>query len=42
MADFPLWADHILALLFGIALPFYTAFRRPKDLSGYDLPKEEN
>ena len=34
MADFPLWADHILALLFGIALPFYTAFRRPKDLSG--------
>ena len=34
MANFPLWADHILALLFGIALPFYSAFRKPKDLSG--------
>lgn len=34
MDNFPLWADHILAFVFGIAIPFYAAYKRPKDLSG--------
>ena len=34
MDNFPLWADHILAFLFGIAIPFYAAYKRPKDLAG--------
>lgn len=34
MDNFPLWADHILAIVFGIAIPFYAAYKRPKDLVG--------
>lgn len=34
MDNFPLWADHILALIFGMAIPFYAAYKRPKDLTG--------
>ena len=34
MDKFPLWADHILAFIFGIAIPLYSAYKRPKDLSG--------
>lgn len=34
MDKFPLWADHILSFIFGIAIPFYSAYKRPKDLSG--------
>lgn len=34
MDNFPLWADHILAFIFGIAVPFYAAYKRPKDLAG--------
>ena len=34
MDNFPLWADHTLALLFGLAIPLYSAYKRPKDLAG--------
>ena len=34
MDNFPLWADHVLAFIFGIAIPVYTAYKRPKDLAG--------
>ncbi|HLF47326.1 MAG TPA: CPBP family intramembrane glutamic endopeptidase [Chitinophagaceae bacterium] len=34
MDKFPLWADHIIAFLYGIAIPLYAAYKRPKELSG--------
>ncbi len=34
MDNFPQWAEHLLAIIFGMAIPFYTAYKRPKDLSG--------
>lgn len=34
MDKFPLWADHIIAIFYGIAIPLYAAYKRPKELSG--------
>lgn len=34
MENFPLWADHIVAFLFGFFIPLYAAYRQPKDLAG--------
>jgi membrane protease YdiL (CAAX protease family) len=34
MANFPVWADHIVAFIFGLAIPLYSLYKRPKDLAG--------
>lgn len=41
MDRFPLWADHIIAFLFGFAIPLYAAYRRPKDFSNQQFDSEQ-
>jgi membrane protease YdiL (CAAX protease family) len=41
MDRFPLWADHIVAFLFGFAIPLYTAYRRPKDFFNQQFDSEQ-
>ncbi|MBM3414906.1 MAG: CPBP family intramembrane metalloprotease [Bacteroidetes bacterium] len=41
MENFPLWADHILAFIFGITLPVFAAYNRPKSSAGAGFSSTE-